>query len=418
MKRTALIGLALMLNTAAGLGQTNDGIDTLVRTAVQKQKERPMWFRLRTIGLEDIPFVYEYRARMIKFNGDGSVKNDAFWKQEVLKIDGIPFFTDLESSFAPAVDLKIRDQHKAMNDKNVEKLQRRSDDEKRRAQEARNRRQNERRQFWDEFLRAFRFRTLDHKNLNGRPATTVEFTPDPAYRSDGVVDTKYFLKIQGHVWIDDTDQEIARFEIEFVDDVSAALGLVGKVYKGSRYYMELSKQIDDLWLPSRAETELRQRILFFKEHETFTVEFGGYRKFSTEARIVGIGASSSEVERPVTNELQSLQGTWTVSNAEFQGQPLNSLKGATFVVTDDSFILHAVAGEIKGELRVAPSTSRRTLDLVQQGQARNHVWRGIYVLEGGDLRICYVEDGGEDDRPTKFETATGTSASLIVLKRF
>jgi hypothetical protein len=321
MRTTALIVLALMLNAVAGLGQTRQDIDSPLRAAVQKQKERPMWFRLRTVGLDDIPFVYEYRARKIKFNGDGSVKDAAFWKQEVLKIDGVPFFTDLESSFGSVVDLKIRAQHTAINEANAEKLQRRSADEKRRAQEARNTHQNERRQFWDEFLRAFSVTSVDHGNYHGRPTATIPLTPNPTYRPHGVIDTQYFRKIQGQVWIDDADQEIARLEIEFIEDVSAGFGIVGKVYKGTRYYMELAKQIDDLWLPTRAETDLRQRILFFKEHETFTVDFGNYRKFSTDARIIGSSVSSDAAESPTISELQKLQGTWTVSGAESHGQP-------------------------------------------------------------------------------------------------
>ena len=50
--------------------------------------------------------------------------------------------------------------------------------------------------------------------------------------------------------------------------------MIGEVYKDTQYSMELTKQLDGLWLPARAETDLRQRILLFKEHEKFTVELG------------------------------------------------------------------------------------------------------------------------------------------------
>ena len=51
----------------------------------------------------------------------------------------------------------------------------------------------------------------------------------------------------------------------------------------ARYTMELAKQIDDQWLPRRAETRLCQRVFTAKGSEQFTVEFGNYRKFSESA---------------------------------------------------------------------------------------------------------------------------------------
>jgi hypothetical protein len=282
MRQTVFIAVLLMLKTAFVHGQTNDGIDTLVRTTIEKQKDRPMWFQLRSVGLADIPFVYQYKARKIKFDGD-AVKDDQSWREDVVIIDGVAFPTIVETSFG--LDPKLQRQKEAQNQKRFAALQRRSEAEKRKAQEARNKRRNERRQFWDEFLRAFRFNQLEHKTHNGRATTVIAFVPDPAYGPRAVVDTEYLRKIQGQIWIDDADREIARIEFEFIRDAGAGFGLAGKVYKGTRYYMELAKQIEDQWLPVRAETELRQRILFFKERETFKVEFGNYRKFTADVKI-------------------------------------------------------------------------------------------------------------------------------------
>lgn len=96
------------------------------------------------------------------------------------------------------------------------------------------------------------------------PGVAVEFTGHD-YRRD--LYRSPTESTRGQIWIDDNDEQIAHFEIEFTEDVSAGFGVVGKVYKGSRYRMELAKQVDNLWLPVLAETILRMRTLVMKTNE-------------------------------------------------------------------------------------------------------------------------------------------------------
>ena len=278
--------IVLFLHIPRLYGQTAATVDEIAHSAILKQKDRPMWFHLKSVGL-DVPFVYRYKATKVKFNGDGSIKNNAWWIQEVVPVNGTRFFADIDASFN--ADDKLRSKIEAQHQKEFEERQRAlekmSEGDKKKSLEAKKKREEERRQFWDEFARAFHFKQVDHGDLQGRPTTIATFTPDPAYRPHGIVNTGYFKKIQGKIWVDDAEREMARIEFEFISDVSGGLGLLGKVYKGTRYSMELAKQFEDRWLPKRAETELRQRILLSKEHETFTVEFGNYKEFSTEVKI-------------------------------------------------------------------------------------------------------------------------------------
>ena len=93
MRKMALLALVLITATASAQGPGDSG--ELLRSAVEKQKARPYWFRPRNVGLTDIPFAYQYTARQTKFNGDGSVKKDLWWKEDVVSIDGVGFATNL-----------------------------------------------------------------------------------------------------------------------------------------------------------------------------------------------------------------------------------------------------------------------------------------------------------------------------------
>jgi len=75
--------------------------------------------------------------------------------------------------------------------------------------------------------------------------------------------------------------------MEFTDKVGIGFGLLGKVSEGTSYAIDLRKLIDDRWLPVKAETTMRMRqLLVTKTNEKYTVEYGNYRKFSTDSRIL------------------------------------------------------------------------------------------------------------------------------------
>jgi hypothetical protein len=157
-----------------------------------------------------------------------------------------------------------------------EKAKIRADEEKGRKERAR---------FWDEFVKAFQFEIVEHRMVDNRPTTIVSFVPNANYKPGEVIDTKYLPKVLGQIWIDDGDIEIARFQIQFKDDVTAGFGLFGRVYAGSSYFMDLKKRIDDRWLPAKAETMLRMRQgLLVKTNQRYTYEYDNYRRFTTDVK--------------------------------------------------------------------------------------------------------------------------------------
>jgi hypothetical protein len=287
----ALLATALLLSGELLLAapapwqvEGSGGVADSASSAIQKQKNRPFWFSLRTTILKDLPFVYEDAVTIATLDDDGRVKESKTFTQEFMFVDGVAVENVLEINGVPptAEALKNKDRE---NQRRLEASKRRSESDKAKISAAAEQRQHERRLFWDEFMRAFRFTLVEHKNHNARSTSVIAFIPDPQYRSRGIVDTMYFPRIRGQVWVDDAELEIARLEIEFLEDVASGFGLLGRVYAGTRYYMELAKQIDGLWLPSRAETELHKRVLFSKSRERFTVVFRNYRAFSVDVKI-------------------------------------------------------------------------------------------------------------------------------------
>jgi hypothetical protein len=264
----------------------------LAQGALEKQKARPFRFHLRSIGFGDVPYVFDVTTTVVKYDGTGKPKpkeSGCVVKGVFIPIEAAMFYTPLESC-GQSVDAKTRESFESRNKEKLAKVKRRSTAEKAKLQAEEEKQRKERTLFWGEFIKAFQFRIVGRREVNGRPTTMISFNPASGYRPIGAVDTQYLPKLSGQLWVDDADNEIAHLELEFTDNVTAGFGLVGKVSAGTSYFMDLRKQIDDEWLPAKAETVLKSRaLLVMKTNEKYTVEYDDYRKFSTEVLIRVVG---------------------------------------------------------------------------------------------------------------------------------
>jgi uncharacterized protein (TIGR03067 family) len=129
-----------------------------------------------------------------------------------------------------------------------------------------------------------------------------------------------------------------------------------------------------------------------------------------------ISAVSLIAQDQAADELEKLQGVWTVTAAEQRGRPFDAIKGGALTMAERSFVLKTAAGnEFTGEVRIHPSATPRQLDFVHADDGP--VWEAIYSVTEDVLRLNYVEGGGSDKRPTLFATSADTAGTVIVLRR-
>jgi uncharacterized protein (TIGR03067 family) len=137
------------------------------------------------------------------------------------------------------------------------------------------------------------------------------------------------------------------------------------------------------------------------------------------AVVLAVLLPADDQEQALKKEYQRLHGTWTVTDAEQNGQALDRIKGGTLTIADQSFVIKTKSGaELKGDLRIDPSKKPRTMDFVHlEGMLRDKTWEAIYELDGDDLKICYAEADSNKDRPKEFKTQQDAGLLLVVLKR-
>jgi uncharacterized protein (TIGR03067 family) len=112
------------------------------------------------------------------------------------------------------------------------------------------------------------------------------------------------------------------------------------------------------------------------------------------------------------DELDKLQGKWTVESFEFNGMPVEQMLGAVREFAGDKYTLAPQSGDsYSGTFKLDASQSPKQIDLVLP----DRTLKGIYELDGATLKIAYALAG--DARPTELASKPDSGVVLAVHKK-
>lgn len=116
----------------------------------------------------------------------------------------------------------------------------------------------------------------------GRPTIVFDFAGRKNAKTHGLAEDAS-KKMQGAVWIDEADRQVAHLEISFIDDFRIAGGLFAKIDKGSSFHFDQAPVKDGLWLPTGGEGTVQARFLLLKNlRQHFTERDFDYKRFTVE----------------------------------------------------------------------------------------------------------------------------------------
>lgn len=91
-------------------------------------------------------------------------------------------------------------------------------------------------------------------------------------------------KLQGTLWVNEADRQVAHLEVSFTDNFRMIGGLVATVQKGSNFRFDQAKVNSEIWLPTGAEGTVQARLLLFKNlRQRFRERCYDYKRFKVEA---------------------------------------------------------------------------------------------------------------------------------------
>jgi hypothetical protein len=162
----------------------------------------------------------------------------------------------------------------------AEKNEQPADREKRLKKEAEDTRKQH--EIVDDGFAVYEAKLVGREMLDGHRMLVATLTPRPnaKTRSD---EGNWMKKFKGRAWVAEDDYQIAKIEMEAIDDITLGLGLVGRVHEGSRFTFKRTKVNGEAWLPVEATFEASGRTLIFRSFKvSTTTTFSDYKKFNVD----------------------------------------------------------------------------------------------------------------------------------------
>ena len=134
--------------------------------------------------------------------------------------------------------------------------------------------------------------------FRGRPAIVFDFVGRKDAKTHGLAEDAS-KKLQGTIWIDEADRQVAHLEVSFIDNFHVMGGLFANIQKGSnfRFDQAIVSHPDDLgsspraaangelWLPTGGEGTVQARVLLLKNLRQHFVERDyDYKRFRVETQ--------------------------------------------------------------------------------------------------------------------------------------
>lgn len=101
-------------------------------------------------------------------------------------------------------------------------------------------------------------------------------------------------KLQGTIWIDEADCQVAHLEAVFIDNFHVAGGFLANIQKGSNFHFDQELVNGEIWLPTGVEGAMQARVLLLKNLRRRSIERDyDYKRFKVETQ-----QKDTEIARP------------------------------------------------------------------------------------------------------------------------
>ena len=129
---------------------------------------------------------------------------------------------------------------------------------------------------------------MDVKNprretFRGRPTIVFDFVGRKDAQTHGLAED-LSKKLQGSMWVDEADRQIAHLEARFIDNFNVDGGLLARIEKGSSFYFDQALVNGEVWLPVGGEGTIQARVLLVKGiRQRGSERDFDYKRFRVEA---------------------------------------------------------------------------------------------------------------------------------------
>jgi hypothetical protein len=122
------------------------------------------------------------------------------------------------------------------------------------------------------------------ETYRGRQTIVFDFVGRKDAKTHGLVEDAS-KKLQGTIWVDESDRQVAHMEVSFVDNFKIAGGIFASIQKGSNFRFDQGPVNQGLWLPTGGEGSMQAKVLMLKNmRQHFLERDYDYKVFSVDAQ--------------------------------------------------------------------------------------------------------------------------------------
>jgi hypothetical protein len=269
---------AAVPDLAATAPLSQDQIRDLIRQAAEKDIENDKKQR---------DYTYIQREEEHKLDGKDQIKSTESRTYEIMVLYEEPVRKLIAKDDKPLGDSDARKEDEKVQ-KIIEKRKNESEGDRGKRLKKLDKDREDGRRFVTEIADAYTFRLAGTENMEGRETLVIDADPRPGYEPH-MKDARFLPKFRFRVWLDQTDKQWVKLDIQCIDTVSVGLFLL-RVHKGSSIQIEQLRVNDEVWLPRHVSLKLDARLALLKGlNIAEDVTYRDYKKFRTDTKIVPVG---------------------------------------------------------------------------------------------------------------------------------
>jgi hypothetical protein len=232
---------------------------------------------------------YTYTERDVenKLDGKGQTKSTEVKTYEVMELYGEQVQRLIQKDDKPLSEKDAAKEEEKIQ-KVIDKRKNESEGDRKKRQEKEEKEREDERKFVLEIADAYNFKLVGTESLGGREAWVIDGEPRPGFEPH-MKESKFLSKFRGRVWIDKSDMQLAKMDVECLDTFSWGLFLA-RFHKGTRLMLEQTRVNDEVWLPLHLTAKIDVRLALLKNFDVNLEQtYRDYKKFRATAKIVSVG---------------------------------------------------------------------------------------------------------------------------------
>ena len=232
---------------------------------------------------------YTYIERDVehKLDGKGQTKST-----EVKTYDVMELYGEQVQRLIQKDDKALSEKDAAKEEEKIQKIidkrKNESEGERKKRQEKQEKDREDERKFVREVADAYDFKLVGTELVGGREAWVIDGEPRPGFEPH-MKESRFLSKFRGRVWIDKSDLQLSKMDVECLDTFSWGLFLA-RFHKGTRFMLEQTRVNDEVWLPLHLTAKIDVRLALLKNFDVELEQtYRDYKKFRATAKILSVG---------------------------------------------------------------------------------------------------------------------------------